>query len=137
MNLDNNGELESSIDIFSNASFNLKFSATVDGSLFITTTDGIIYNDNLEDLGLLDDSFGNFFFFEDFAFSTDGTKAYSANNTFLEVRQYGLPERTVEKNYVYSYFMSRIFFDENNLLFIGNINDFTGNKTIIEVVPID
>ena len=137
LNFDDEGNFESSDLTFSNGFFNNKISIMENGSGFIASADGKIFDDDLNDLGLLDDSFGNFFFFEDFTFSTDGTKAYSVNNSFLEVREYRFPEKTVEETYPYNYFMTRIFYDEDQLIFVGNVNDFTGSRTIIELVPLD
>jgi len=108
---------------------NFGFGIAPDGSFFLPHGDGSIYDRDLNLLGFIG---SNNIFFEDYAISDDGQFIFSCNNSFLEIRQFSFPDLDLEKTFNFSYFINRIFIDENTLIIVGTVNA----KTIIETIDL-
>lgn len=104
---------------------------SADGQFIMPYQDGTIYDENLDLVNTVGS--GNIFF-EDYAFSSDGTRLFTADNSFLRIQQFSFPDLELEEIYEFSYSISRIFEDKGTLVIVGSLNDFTGVKTIIETI---
>lgn len=133
IDFDNNGNIESESQTNTNSfpTNNGGFGVSSDNQFFMPYVDGSIYDENLNNTNNLSSTNS---FFEDFAFSSDGTKIFAADNNFLRVQQFSFPDLQLEETYNFSYFINRIFEDDGSLIVVGTLNDFTGTKTIIETI---
>lgn len=120
-----------------NSSFNSQLDASVmrsfpDGSKFITSYYGSIYDKSLSLLGALK---GGAYF--DFAFNSDGSVIYAANTNPQKIDVIGYPALTVTRSYPVTARPFRIFRDGNTLVCVsiyGQYGSSDYNYFIIEKI---
>jgi hypothetical protein len=89
-----------------------------DGSRFITSTYGAVFNKSLAFERYLKE-YGNY---GDFAFSADGSTIYAADTWQKKIDVYAYPAMTLTKSYATKYYAYKIFREGSTLICVSKIN---------------